>query len=128
MNADEKDKLNQLAETAIGAAFEVSNMLGAGSLERVYREALKEELRQRGVATSAEKSLKVRYKGVIVGDYVADLLVEEKLVVELKCVNAIADEHLAQCVNYLKATNSALGLILNFQRPRVEMKRVVNSF
>jgi GxxExxY protein len=128
MNTDEKEKLNSLAENVIGAAFEVSNQLGAGFLEKVYRNALHEELRRRDVQVECEKPLKVRYKGVVVGDYAADLLVAETLVIELKCVDSIASEHLAQCLNYLKATNLALGLILNFQRPRVEIKRVANDF
>ena len=128
MDADKKNRLNELSDEVIGAAYEVSNVLGAGFLEKVYRDALREELRQRGIDAKAEQTLKVRYKGVVVGDYSVDLLVEQELIVELKCVDVIVDDHLAQCLNYLKATGAPLGLMINFQRPRVEVKRVVNEF
>ena len=65
------------------------------------------------------------YKGQCVGDYVADMLVEERLIVELKCVDRFANEHIAQCVNYLKASSIRLALLVNFQRPRVEWRRIV---
>jgi GxxExxY protein len=128
MDADKKNRLNELSDEVIGAAYEVSNVLGAGFLEKVYRDALREELRQRGLDAKAEQTLKVQYKGVVVGDYSVDLLVEQELIVELKCVDVIVDDHLAQCLNYLKATGAPLGLMINFQRPRVEVKRVVNEF
>jgi GxxExxY protein len=128
MKDGNREQLNQISEAVIRAAYEVSNVLGAGFLEKVYRQALREELRRHDIASHEECPLKVRYKGVVVGDYIADLLVQDTLVVELKCVEKIANEHLAQCLNYLKATNNPLGLILNFQRPRVEVKRVVNDF
>jgi len=121
------DTWDGLTEKVIGAAYEVSNQLGAGFLERVYRNALHHELTTRGLESEMEKALKVEYKGVVVGDYVADLVVNQQLVVELKCREAIAREHLAQCLNYLKATGMSLGLILNFQKPRVEVKRVIHS-
>src|SRR5690606_1092966 len=105
-----------------------SNTLGAGFLEKVYRNALAYELNQRGIDVSAEERLKVRYKGVVVGDYCADLLVAGRLIVELKCVEAFAEEHLAQCLNYLKATGLRLALLINFQKPKVEVKRVVLNF
>ncbi len=128
MNADERGYMNGLAEGAIGAAFEVSNVLGCGFLEKVYRNALLHELTLRGVAALAERRVPVSYKTVLVGDYIVDIMVEKQLVLELKCVSTITDEHMAQTLNYLKATGLNLALILNFQKPRVEIKRVVRDF
>jgi len=128
MNADEREYLNHLAETVIGAAFEVSNVLGAGFLEKVYENALLHELQLRGLKAEAQKPIGVTYKGKSVGDYVPDVLVDDHLIVELKCVDALLPEHLAQCLNYLKATGLRLALLLNFQRPKVEVKRVVLGF
>ena len=96
-----------LTEAVIGSAFEIANVLGAGFLEKVYERALIRELALRGVRAKAQVSFPVCYKGQYVGEYMADLVVEEKLIVELKCVDRFANEHLAQCINYLKA--SGLG-------------------
>jgi GxxExxY protein len=108
MDANEREYLNKLAETVIGAAYEVMNVLGPGYLEKVYERALLAELPHRGVQAKAQVAIPVFYKGDLVGEYFADLLVEEQLVVELKCCNQICDEHLAQCLNYLKATGKKL--------------------
>ena len=123
MNADSE----RLTEQVIGAAFEVSNQLGAGFLERVYERALLCELRLRGIKAQGQVCLPVAYKGELVGDYCVDLLVEDVLLVELKCVRELASEHMAQCLNYLKASGHELCLLFNFQKPRVECKRVVVS-
>ena len=128
MNADERRYLNDLSERVIGCAFEVSNILGAGFLEKVYRRALMHELKLQDISAAAEYRLQVDYKGELVGDYVVDILVENKLVLELKCVTEFAPEHLAQALNYLRATKLPLALLLNFQKPRVEIKRVVHNF
>ena len=82
------------------------------------------EFSSRGVSAKAQVSFQVCYKGNLIGDYVADLVVEEKLIVELKCVDRFANEHLAQCINYLKASNLRVALLINFQRPKVEWRRV----
>ena len=79
----------------------------------------------RGVSAQPQISFPVCYKGQYVGEYVADLVVEEKLIVELKCVDRFANEHLAQCINYLKASGLGVALLINFPRPRVEWKRVL---
>src|SRR4051794_33822066 len=97
MNAD-------LTERVLGAVFEVSNVLGAGFLEKVYQRALLTELRLRGIRANAECSLAVSYKGQNVGEYFADILVEDVLIVELKCVEKLANEHMAQCLNYLRGS------------------------
>jgi len=114
----------QLTEKVIGAAIEVSNNLGAGFLEKVYERALLVELRGRGVAVTSQPKLAVSYKGTVIATYVADLLVEDALLVELKCVESLRNEHTSQCLNYLRASNLGLCLLVNFQRPRLEWKRI----
>jgi GxxExxY protein len=116
---------SELTETVIGSAFEIANVLGAGFLEKVYERALIRELALRGVSAKAQVSFPVCYKGKYVGEYLADLVVEEKVIVELKCVDRFANEHLAQCINYLKASSLRVALLINFQRPKVEWKRVL---
>jgi GxxExxY protein len=127
MNAD-KRRLDSLTEQVLGAVFEVSNTLGAGFLEKVYERALLAELNSLGIRATPQTSLVVTYKGKPVGEYFADLLVEDVLVIELKCVERLADEHMAQCLNYLKASGKTVCLLINFQRPKVEWKRIVNRF
>ena len=94
-----------MVEAVIGAAYEVSNILGAGFLEKVYERALARELILRGLQVESQVGFPVSYKGQCVGEYVADLLVEKQLLVELKCVESFSNEHLAQCINYLKASH-----------------------
>jgi GxxExxY protein len=125
METDAHEWESDLTEVVIGAAFEVANVLGAGFLEKVYERALIHELAIRGVSVKAQASFPISYKGQNLGEYVADLLVGEKLIVELKCVDHFANEHLAQCINYLKASGLSVALLINFQRPRVEWKRVL---
>ena len=126
MNADER-RLNELSETIIGAAFEVSNVLGAGFLEKVYENALNIELNSRGLTTQLQAPLKIHYKDELVGDYFADILVENAIIIELKTVKEFDSIHIAQCLNYLKITNLKLCLLINFSKPKVEIKRVVNN-
>ena len=116
-----------LTEFVLGAAFEVSNTLGAGFLEKVYERALVRELVLRKVVVKAQVKFSVNYKGHSVGDYNADLVVEDQLLVELKCADCFSNEDLAQCINYLKASGLKKGLLINFQKPRLEWKRVVNE-
>jgi GxxExxY protein len=116
---------HELSNVVIGAAFEVANGLGAGFLEKVYERALLRELVLRGVRARTQVSFPVCYKGQNVGEYVADLVVGERLIVELKCVDRLVNEHLAQCINYLKAAGLSMALLINFQNPRVEWKRVL---
>jgi GxxExxY protein len=125
MDTDAHGLESELTETIIGSAFEIANVLGAGFLEKVYEWALIRELALRGVGAKAQVSFPVCYKGKYVGEYLADLVVEEKVIVELKCVERFADEHLAQCINYLKASGLRVALLINFQRPKVEWKRVL---
>ena len=127
MNAD-KDKLDSLTERVLGAVFEVTNTLGAGFLEKVYQRALLRELGLRGIRATAEASFTVTYKSHSVGEYFADLLVEDVLVVELKSVERLSSEHTAQCLNYLRASGRTVCLLVNFQKPKVEWKRIVHRF
>jgi GxxExxY protein len=127
MNADEYG-FDSLTERVLGAIFEVSNTLGAGFLEKVYERALIRELSICGLQTSTQASFTVTYKGYVVGEYFADILVEDVLVIELKCVERLANEHTAQCLNYLRASGRTLCLLVNFQKPKVEWKRVVLGF
>jgi GxxExxY protein len=125
MNTD-RTEMNRLTEKVIGAVFEVSNTLGVGFLEKVYERALVRELAMRGVKAIAQVPLTVSYKGDDVGEYFADIVVEDDLIVELKCVSQLAGEHTAQCLNYLKASGRSTCLLVNFQRPQAECRRIVN--
>jgi GxxExxY protein len=125
MNADPPI---ELTEKVLAAVFEVSNTLGAGFLEKVYQRALLVELHLRGLQATAEGSYTVTYKGHRVGEYFADILVEDKLLIELKCVERLTGDHTAQCLNYLRASGLTLCLLVNFQKPRVEWKRVVSGY
>ena len=114
MNADEREFTNKLFEDAVGASYEVANALGSGFLEKVYERALIRELVLRGHHVRAQASYSVRYKDMIVGQYFADLIVDGKLVVELKCADQLSKEHMAQCINYLKASGLQIALIGEF--------------
>ncbi len=109
----------------IGAAFEVHQELGYGFLERVYQRALQCELVKRGFVAELERPISVSYKGVVVGDYVADLLVNGCVLVELKTATQYNSSDEAQLLNELKATGIKVGLLLNFGRAKVEFKRLV---
>jgi GxxExxY protein len=124
MNAD---MLNALSERIIGCAFTVANGLGSGFLEKVYENALAHELRKAGLTVAQQQGVSVIYDDVIVGEYAADLLVEAAVIVELKAVRALDDVHQAQCMNYLRATGMHLCLLLNFGRPRLEIRRIVHN-
>src|SRR4051794_27828674 len=124
MNAD-NTCLDSLSDNVLGAVFEVSKTLGPGFLEKVYQRALLLELSLRGIRATAEASFAVMYKGRPVGEYIADLLVEDTLVVELKCAERLANEHAAQCLNSLRVCGRTVCLLVNFHKPEVEWKRIV---
>jgi len=115
----------EITQAIIGAAFEVYNHLGYGFLERVYHRALQVELLRRSRAAELEKRLVVRYKDVIVGEYDADLVVEDLVVVEIKIAPQYDKRDEAQLLNELKATGIKLGLLINFGRSKVEFKRLL---
>ncbi len=118
-------EINEISEKVIGCAYKVSNTLGCGFLEKVYENALLLEIRNAGLHAKAQQPLTVYYEGAIVGEYFADILVEDRLILELKTVKSIEEIHLAQCLNYLRATGLELALIINFYHPKVEIKRVI---
>jgi GxxExxY protein len=128
MDADERGFNDPLTERVLSAVFDVSNTLGVGFLEKVYERALLREFALHGIQAEAQTSIAVVYKGYCVGEYFPDLLVEKSLIVELKCVERFANEHVAPCLNYLKATGRTVCLLINFQRPKVEWRRIVNGF
>ena len=116
---------NELSQRVIGCAFEVSNTLGAGFFEKIYEKALCVEFEKDGLNFQCQKPVTVEYKDVLVGEYIADIVVEGRLLLELKAVSALSSEHEAQLMNYLKATGLAVGLLLNFGRPKLGIKRMV---
>jgi len=121
------DQLNLISEKIINCAFEVSNKLGAGFLEKVYENAMVIELSRTGLSVKQQAPIQIYYDEYIIGDYIADLFVEDKIIVELKTVKSVENIHQAQLLNYLKATGAQLGLIINFYNPKVEIKRMLNT-
>lgn len=116
-----------LSQLIIGCAFDVINELGAGFLESVYEQALLLALRQKGLSVLAQTPIQVMFRGACVGNFYADLLVEDKVIVELKAVRALGPEHQAQLINYLNATGIEVGLLINFGNPRLDYKRLTRA-
>ncbi len=114
-----------LTEKTIKAAMSVYNELGFGFLEKVYENALMVELDILGLKAIQQHSLKVYYKENLVGDYIADVIVEDKVILELKSIESLNKIHEVQLVNYLKATNLEVGLLLNFVKEKLDFKRKV---
>jgi GxxExxY protein len=119
--------INKITERIIGCAYTVGRTLGSGFLEKVYENALNHELRKAGLAVRSQYPIQVLYDGVPVGDFVADVLVEEKVLLEVKSVSAMTDVHMAQCLNYLKGKGLKVCLLVNFGSPSVEVKRIVHQ-
>jgi GxxExxY protein len=120
-------KHERITKVVIGCAFEVINELGAGFLESVYEKALLLALRQSGLSAISQKPIKVMFRGECVGDFYADVLVDEKVIVELKAVKILSPEHQSQIINYLNATGIEVGLLINFGNPKLEYKRFTRS-
>jgi GxxExxY protein len=118
-------EINDITYTINGAAFEVNRVLGSGFLEKVYENALLVELKERGLNAESQIPVKVFYKKKVVGEYIIDILVEKKVIVELKTVEKFDNVHEAQLLNYLKASEIQVGLLINFKHPKVEIKRMV---
>jgi GxxExxY protein len=123
----ERDEINSLSRKVIGCAFNVLNTLGSGFLEKVYENALAHEMRKQGLDLEQQHPIRVSYDNVIVGEYFADIIVEDCLIVELKVAKSFDDAHRAQCLNYLKASGLKLALLLNFNKPRLEIERMANG-
>jgi len=115
----------ELSFQVISVVFEVHNVLGPGFLERVYEKALVKEFALRGIAVETQKEINVSYKGECIGYYYADILVEGKIIIELKAVEKLTRLHKAQLLNYLKATGIKLGYLINMGSKSVEYKRLV---
>ena len=117
----------KVTETIIGCAYRVYNKMGFGFLESVYEKCLLIELRKAGLDTETQKSITVYYEGEVVGEFVADIMVNDAVIIELKSVRRIIKAHEVQLVNYLVATGKPVGLILNFGERKVEIKRKVKD-
>ncbi|WP_448382798.1 GxxExxY protein [Desulfosoma sp.] len=115
----------ELSYAVIGAAMEVHRILGPGFLEAVYQAALTHELTLRHIGFEPFKRLPVYYKGVLVGDYEADFVVEGRIILEIKAVSTLHPKHQAQALNYLKATGFRLAILLNFGADSLQHQRVV---
>jgi len=118
-------KEEELTYIIRGCIYEVSKELGAGFLEQVYKNALLHELKNAGLKFEIEKKIPVQYKGAEVGHYAADIIVQEKVILELKAQKQLTKAHEAQVLNYLKATSIKIGLLINFTHPKAEVKRYV---
>ena len=126
MNTDMQDiKYKELTEKIIKIFYKVYNKLGYGFLEKVYENAMMIEFRREGVPVISQSSIKVFYENEIVGEYFADILVDDKIIVEIKAARTFALEHEAQLLNYLKATDCEIGLLVNFTHPKAEIKRFI---
>ena len=125
MNTDLQNiKYKKLTENIIKIFYKVYNKLGYGFLEKVYENAMMIEFKRDGVSVISQSSIKVFYENQIVGEYFVDILVDDKVIVEIKAARKLALEHEAQLLNYLKATDFEIGLLLNFG-PKPEIKRKV---
>lgn len=115
----------ELSYQIMSAVFEVHNILGPGFLEAVYEKALLSELKRRKISAEAQKGINISYKGDNVGNYFADIVVNDQIILELKTVEILKSLHEAQVMNYLKATGYKLGILINFAAERIEYKRIV---
>ena len=126
MNTNEKKILyKDLSYRIIGLAIEVHNKLGYGFLEKVYENALMILFRREGINAKQQSPITVYFEGKVVGEYFADILVEDKIILELKSLEKITDVHKAQALNYLKATGLRLAIIINFGKKKLEYERLV---
>jgi len=120
------EELNKITEKIIGCAYKVSNTLGIGFLEKVYENALGIEMTKEGLKVIQQHPVQVKYDGFVVGEYVVDMLIEGCVLIELKTVKQLDENHMAQCMNYLKATGFNICLLLNFGNNRLQIKRIVH--
>jgi len=126
MNTDEEKRFDWITEKIIACAFKVHNKLGSGFSEKVYENAMILELQKAGLPVSRQVPIQVRYDGTVVGDFIADLVVEGTIIIELKAIKALDELHYAQCINYLAATGLPVCLLINFGK-RVEVKRLAGK-
>ncbi len=123
MNADFQDfKYKELTDRIIKVFYKIYGKLGYGFLEKVYENTMMIEFKKKGIIAIAQAPIKVLYEGEVVGEYYADIMVEDKIIIEIKASNILAGENEAQLLNYLKASNIEVGLLLNFG-PKPEVRR-----
>jgi len=127
LSKGERLEHQELTKAIIGCAYQVYNKMGFGFLESVYEKCLMIELKKAGLVAESQVPLQVAYEGEVVGTFVADVLVEDVIILELKSVRSIVRAHEIQLVNYLTATQKVIGLILNFAETKVEVKRKVRD-
>lgn len=123
---EEKVVYKELSFKIIASCFEVHNILGPGYSEKIYEEAVSKELRNRGIGHERQKLIEIYYKGEKIGEYRLDMVVESKIILELKAVSELNNTFEAQLLSYLKATGMRLGILVNFGGKKVEYKRIVN--
>lgn len=117
--------VNEITQKIIGCAYEVGNTLGIGFVEKVYENATAHLVRKTGLDVVQQFPIKVTFDGIIVGEFFADMLVEKRVLVELKAVSMLTSDHTAQALNYLRATGLEVCLLINFGGPKVEIKRLL---
>lgn len=127
MNSLSDVELNQITEKIIGCAFKVSNTLGIGFVEKVYENSLAHELLKTKLQAKQQRPISVYYDEKLVGEFFVDLLIEERVLVELKVARSFDNTHMMQCLNYLRASGLPICLLINFGRPKIEIKRIVPS-
>lgn len=126
MNTNQHELIHkELSYKIMNSVMDVHNKLGAGFLEKVYENAIVVKLKKDGIKVTQQAPFKVHFEEEIIGEYYADILVEDKIILEVKCVDKIIDIHRAQVINYLKATGMKLGIIVNFAKPKLEYERIV---
>jgi GxxExxY protein len=120
-------ELDKITERIIGCAYTVSNTLGIGFIEKVYENAHFHEMKKEGLQVVQHYPVKVNYDGVIVGEFYLDMLVNDLVIVELKAVSTLTNEHMAQAFNYLRATGLPACLLINFGQPKIQLRRLYSS-
>jgi GxxExxY protein len=123
-----KEELNRLSNKIIGIAIIVHKKLGPGFVEKIYERALLHELKKNNISCVIQVPVKIKYDDISIGGQRIDIIVKDEIILELKSVSDIHNCHRAQLISYLKATNKKLGLILNFAKVKLEIKRIVNNF
>jgi GxxExxY protein len=116
--------IDKITEKMIASAFKVSNTLGIGFVEKVYENALAHQMRKNGIKVLQQHSIRVEYDNIAVGEFFADMLVEDRILVELKAVSELTSEHLAQALNYLRASGLVVCLLINFGRSRIQVRHL----
>ena len=119
--------VNEITQKIIGCAYNVSNTLGIGFVEKVYENGLARLIRRTGLEVAQQYPIKVTFNGIVLGEFFADLFVEKRVIVELKAVSMLMPEHTAQALNYLRASGAEVCLLLNFGKPKIKIKRLLPS-